>query len=247
MMSLAAAILMVTKGSLMSNLTPQQVVDKNGRTTTVHKNLDKGTGGVSDRASGVAHSAPAPAAVERPEVVPFEFDNQVDRILEQDRVDARDLQTAFEDFSQQMSEYITSAVEADPSIEDDADVRFDDESEPEAEDLLAILDKHRDILNEMGVGGYLEKMQGATTPENLREYADDIAGGWDEVQNQHGPTLIKDTELADYAEEFAEEIGAIPDEMPEWLKNNIDWEAASESLFDESPTFQHEDDTFYLV
>jgi hypothetical protein len=41
---------------MMSNLTPTQIVDKNGKTTTVHKNLDKGASDAVNRVAGVTPS-----------------------------------------------------------------------------------------------------------------------------------------------------------------------------------------------
>ena len=45
----------------------------------------------------------------------------------------------------------------------------------------------------------------------------------------HGATLIRDSYFAEYAQELAEDIGAISDTM-NWPANCIDWESAASEL-----------------
>jgi hypothetical protein len=45
-----------------------------------------------------------------------------------------------------------------------------------------------------------------------------------------GATLIRDSYFEQYAEEFAEDIGAIDPDTSTWPSNHIDWEAAANEL-----------------
>jgi hypothetical protein len=45
-----------------------------------------------------------------------------------------------------------------------------------------------------------------------------------------GATLIRDSYFEEYAEEFAEDIGAIDPDTSTWPSNHIDWEAAANEL-----------------
>lgn len=55
-------------------------------------------------------------------------------------------------------------------------------------------------------------------PDALRSYAD-----------SYDPALIADSYFERYAEELAEDIGAIPHDA-QWPANRIDWEAAADDL-----------------
>ena len=55
--------------------------------------------------------------------------------------------------------------------------------------------------------------------------ASDYAADW-----EYGETLIRDTYFQDYAEQLAEDIGAIPSEQQAWPLYCIDWERAARDL-----------------
>lgn len=58
----------------------------------------------------------------------------------------------------------------------------------------------------------------------LQEEAEGYAEDW-----QYGAQLIRDSYFEDYAQEFAEEIGAV-DRNARWPNDCIDWEKAAEEL-----------------
>jgi antirestriction protein len=51
----------------------------------------------------------------------------------------------------------------------------------------------------------------------------------DALNDADSPILIADKYFEDYAQDYAEEIGAINDDV-KWPNNHIDWEAAAEEL-----------------
>jgi hypothetical protein len=46
---------------------------------------------------------------------------------------------------------------------------------------------------------------------------------------EHGETLVRDSHFRDFAEQLAEDIGAVKHGM-QWPMNHIDWDAAAEAL-----------------
>lgn len=60
--------------------------------------------------------------------------------------------------------------------------------------------------------------------EALAEECDGNVSDW-----EHGETLIRDSYFADYAQELAEDIGAISKDQS-WPNNCIDWEQAAREL-----------------
>lgn len=68
--------------------------------------------------------------------------------------------------------------------------------------------------------------EGASELVALLDLADEGGGlsDW-----EYGATLIRDSYFEDYAREFAEDIGAVPNTYT-WPVSHIDWEVAAEAL-----------------
>lgn len=93
---------------------------------------------------------------------------------------------------------------------EDAGVSFDLET-----------DKLNDAANERDMTAELEEWEALT---KLAEQGEQYAPDW-----QYGETLIRDSYFREYAEELAEDIGAINAEAT-WPNNCIDWERAAREL-----------------
>lgn len=93
---------------------------------------------------------------------------------------------------------------------EDAGVSFDLET-----------DKLNDAANERDMTAELEEWEALT---KLAEQGEQYAPDW-----QYGETLIRDSYFREYAEELAEDIGAINAETT-WPNNCIDWERAAREL-----------------
>jgi len=65
------------------------------------------------------------------------------------------------------------------------------------------------------------------------------------VEWEYGVTLINDDYFKTYAEEFANDIGAIDSKRYDWPINFIDWDGASDSLKSEYIDLEWHDSTFY--
>lgn len=60
-----------------------------------------------------------------------------------------------------------------------------------------------------------------------------------------GATLIPESSFQDYAREFAEDIGAIPDGAG-WPCTCIDWEQTARELAMDYTSVEHDGDTYYV-
>lgn len=61
----------------------------------------------------------------------------------------------------------------------------------------------------------------------------------------YGVTLIKESYFRDYAEELAEDIGAISGDM-QWPLNHIDWESAANELLIDYSAVEFDGITYYF-
>jgi len=59
----------------------------------------------------------------------------------------------------------------------------------------------------------------------LQEEAEGYAPDW-----QYGTTLICESYFAEYAQELCEDIGSIPADCPEYIRDNINWEGVANDL-----------------
>lgn len=84
------------------------------------------------------------------------------------------------------------------------------------------LDEQADIGVLVGLAEELANTRQAMTPA---EAADKLQ----EIGDNYEPTLIRDSYFTTYAEELADDIGAI-DRDARWPLNHIDWEAAASEL-----------------
>jgi hypothetical protein len=74
----------------------------------------------------------------------------------------------------------------------------------------------------------------------LAEEAEGYAADW-----RHGETLIRDSYFEDYAQELAEDIGAINSEAT-WPNNCIDWEKAARELKIDYTAVDFDGETYWI-
>lgn len=96
----------------------------------------------------------------------------------------------------------------DPESEEDADER------QEALEVLAKLSGLADDLNQSN---------DATDGDSVSEALNDAMG-------YYGPTLVSESYWEDYAKETVIDFGYISDDMPEMIRNNIDWSGIAEDM-----------------
>lgn len=61
----------------------------------------------------------------------------------------------------------------------------------------------------------------------LKAFQDDLEGYGD---YSSGETIIRDSYFTEYAKELCKEIGDIPDNLPDYIERNINWEGVAEDL-----------------
>lgn len=82
--------------------------------------------------------------------------------------------------------------------------------------------------------------QELATLEALAEQGSNYAPDW-----THGETLIRDSYFETYAQEFADDIGAI-DSNAKWPLNHIDWEGAARELQMDYTAIEFDDITYWI-
>ena len=120
----------------------------------------------------------------------------------EDVLDSRDIIERFEELKELYERY----VELEEMDDDERDEFEDDELEELEGDFAA---------------GDLEEYQ------NLKAFvkeAEDYCSDW-----QYGETFIRDSYFTEYAQQLAEDIGAVSNDA-QWPCYHIDWEAAADAL-----------------
>jgi|SRR6185369_3316708 len=74
----------------------------------------------------------------------------------------------------------------------------------------------------------------------LAEEAEDYAGDW-----RHGEALIRDSYFVEYAQQLAEDIGAI-DKAASWPNTCIDWEQAARELQQDYTSVEFDGVTYWI-
>lgn len=62
---------------------------------------------------------------------------------------------------------------------------------------------------------------------------------------KYGETLIRDSHFQDYAEELADDIGALDRDFS-WPRNHIDWEAAANELKEDYFSVEFDGETYWI-
>jgi len=60
---------------------------------------------------------------------------------------------------------------------------------------------------------------------SLQEEAEGYSEDW-----KYGSTLIRDSYFVEYAEELVRDIGDLPQDLPSYIENNIDWEGVADAI-----------------
>ena len=98
-------------------------------------------------------------------------------------------------------------------------------SADERADLISDREKYEALCSELGVD---------MTPADLDRWA-----------NDYDCTLIPERDFKEYAQELAEEIGAIPDDVS-WPMTCIDWERAARELLMDYTSVTYDGTDYYI-
>ena len=75
---------------------------------------------------------------------------------------------------------------------------------------------------------------------DLRKECQDVSPDWN-----YGATLIHESHFTDYAQQLAEDIGAIKHDA-KWPNNHIDWDAAADELKEDYSEVDFDGETYYV-
>ena len=99
----------------------------------------------------------------------------------------------------------------------------------DSRDIIARIEELTEEIHEFECAGldeddYADERDDLESLTALQEEAEGYSEDW-----QYGATLIRDSHFETYAQELAEEIGAIDSDAP-WPANCIDWQVAADQL-----------------
>lgn len=175
-----------------------------------------------------------------PDSEPSEFDNFEE---------ARDsLVGTLEQFADEVEETAEETANDDPIVSKEAEKRAAEfretitllEAMPDSEDEVSMYSGPYCFWIKPSEDGLDEDELEELT--NLKALADqgEGYGDWD-----HGETLIRDGYFAEYAEQLADDIGAV-DRKANWPLNHIDWEAAADELKQDYMSVEFDGVTYWM-
>ncbi len=153
-----------------------------------------------------------------------------------DIIDSRDLIEALEDLESEEGALLDEYIEAKAEEDDLAAIAFESGADRcPTERLCNAINALSDFWgctpeevddSVTAMGDHLDSFNGLEELVTLRLLAEQIEDAGD---YHHGLTLIRETYFTEYAQELAEDIGAINKDAA-WPACHIDWEAASDAL-----------------
>lgn len=161
-----------------------------------------------------------------------------------DYIDARDAEARLDYLREEKSDLESDVGEAEEAI---ADAEWDvavlengNGPDPDGMDVL------RDSVTERVVA--LEQAKAA-----LKDWELDYGGEYGALGSEesiirsasgNGETLIEESKFADYVEEFCQDCGYIPKDIPWWI--SIDWDATAENVKQDYSTVELHCGTYYV-
>ena len=111
-------------------------------------------------------------------------------------------------------------------------------------------DNTQDIIDSRDVIARIEELEEDEEKtddekEELKVLKELAKEGEDSADWPYGETLIRDTYFNEYAEQLAEDIGAI-DSNAKWPLNHIDWDAAADELQSDYMTVDFDGREYYI-
>lgn len=111
-------------------------------------------------------------------------------------------------------------------------------------DIIERIEELEAELEELFEADNVDDFEGA---EELRLLVALAAEGKDAAEDWNfGVTLINDSHFEAYAEEYAEEIGAIDPSAASWPLMHIDWAAAADDLQQDYTSIEFDGETYWV-
>lgn len=113
-----------------------------------------------------------------------------------------------------------------------------DEMEPE--EIEELSEWMNELTGPFDIENYRDDVKELTA---LNEFIDECSGYGD---FDHGDTVIADGYFETYAQEFANDIGAIDESKANWPTNHIDWKAAADELKQDYMSVDFDGETYWI-
>lgn len=140
-----------------------------------------------------------------------------------DIIDSRDVLARIEELESELSDLTDAVDEATGEVEE----TLRELNEAEGDDIDQARENHEQALERAAEANEaLADWDGEEELKTLKDLADQCEGCGDWG---HGEPLIRDSYFQEYAEQLADDIGAI-DRNARWPVNCIDWEQAAREL-----------------
>lgn len=68
----------------------------------------------------------------------------------------------------------------------------------------------------------------------------------DSSEYLYGMTIIHKDYFTEYAEEMVKDCGYIPNDLPMWIENHIDWDGVASEVEQDYTTAEYKGDTYYF-
>ena len=149
-----------------------------------------------------------------------------------DIINSRDIISRLEELRDERQD-LTDAVEDAQTTIDDLDDEATDEDRQNSKDEL---DAAQANLDEWDTENKAE----LDALEAVNSEGEDYAADW-----THGETMIREDYFEVYAQQLAEDIGAIPADL-KWPFTHIDWESAAEELKQDYSTINFDGTDYYV-
>lgn len=143
-----------------------------------------------------------------------------------DIVDSRSIIERIEELEEEREELVMFLAEALDEFEEHAAQPYDEATAEQIEDDAKLIVLEGQILDRRAMLKEWDEDSDGVELKELKELAADCS---DYSDWKHGVTLIRDSYFKEYAQEFADDIGAI-DKDAGWPNDCIDWERAAREL-----------------
>lgn len=78
----------------------------------------------------------------------------------------------------------------------------------------------------------------------IKDFHDELAEY--SIDFEHGETIIREDYFTNYCEDFVKDCGYLPNELPSFIENNIDWDGVAEDLAWDYTTVSYNGNDYYI-
>jgi len=131
---------------------------------------------------------------------------------------------------------ISKTTGANVNFDKSAKVRVDD-----IDDALTLISNLSDNGSEEFIINYSQEVEDYN---NIIEFCDELEACAPDYQ--YGESVIHEDYFTEYSTDLVKDCGYIPNELPDFIENNIDWDGVAEELKVDYTTVEYEGSTYHI-